>query len=237
MAGDRPDGGVLGGYHAALLPGRRVGPARRRRDARRRGKEVAPPMTTLWDTTGSAVVKELAAQRRPGGAVLSGVALTLVVVADESRVAEAEEAATAAAEQHPCRLLVVVRRQIDAPTPRLDAEVLIGGRLGPGESVVMRMYGRLALHAESVVLPLLAADAPVVAWWHAAPPEQLATDALSVFADRRITDSSIADEALAALRTRASDYAPGDTDLAWTRSTPWRSTLTSTLDSVAGRRS
>ena len=47
-------------------------------------------MTTLWDTTGSAVVKELAAQRRTGGAVLSGVALTLVVVADEARVAEAE---------------------------------------------------------------------------------------------------------------------------------------------------
>jgi glucose-6-phosphate dehydrogenase assembly protein OpcA len=193
-------------------------------------------VTTLWDTTGSAVVKELAAQRRTGGAVLSGVALTLIVVADESRVSEAEEAATHAAEMHPCRLLVVVRRQIEAPTPRLDAEVVIGGRLGPGEAVVMRMYGRLALHAESVVLPLLAADAPVVAWWHAAPPDQLATDALAVFADRRITDSSIADDPLAALKTRAVDYAPGDTDLAWTRSTAWRAILTSSLDSVSGRR-
>jgi glucose-6-phosphate dehydrogenase assembly protein OpcA len=193
-------------------------------------------VTTLWDTTGSAVVKELAAQRRTGGAVLSGVALTLVVVADEDRVAEAEEAATVAAEMHPCRLLVVVRRQIEAPTPRLDAEVLIGGRLGPGEAVVMRMYGRLGLHAESVVLPLLAADAPVVTWWHAAPPERMCTDALAVIADRRITDSSIAKDQMAALRTRAQDYAPGDTDLAWTRSTPWRATLTSTLDSVAGRR-
>ncbi|WP_324273260.1 hypothetical protein [Blastococcus brunescens] len=74
-------------------------------------------MTTLWDTTGSAVVKELAAQRRTGGAVLSGVALTLVVIADESRVTEAEEAATHAAEAHPCRLLVVVRRQLEAPAP------------------------------------------------------------------------------------------------------------------------
>ncbi|MCW2530831.1 MAG: opcA [Blastococcus sp.] len=193
-------------------------------------------MTTLWDTTGSAVVKELAAQRRTGGAVLSGVALTLIVVADESRVAEAEEAATHAAEMHPCRLLIVVRRQIEAPTPRLDAEVVIGGRLGPGEAVVMRMYGRLALHAESVVLPLLAADAPVVAWWHAAPPDQLATDALAVLADRRITDSSIADDPLAALKTRAVDYAPGDTDLAWTRSTSWRAILASSLDSVSGRR-
>ncbi len=193
-------------------------------------------MTTLWDTTGSAVVKELAAQRRTGGAVLSGVALTLVVVADESRVSDAEEAATHAAESHPCRLLVVVRRQIDAPAPRLDAEVLIGGRLGPGESVVMRMYGRLGLHAESVVLPLLAADAPVVTWWHAAPPDRLATDALSVFADRRITDSSIPEDSLAALRTRAEDFVPGDTDLTWTRCTPWRAILASTLDAVSGRR-
>ncbi|WP_336027492.1 glucose-6-phosphate dehydrogenase assembly protein OpcA [Geodermatophilus sp. FMUSA9-8] len=193
-------------------------------------------MTTLWDTTGSAVVKELAAQRRTGGAVLSGVALTLVVVADEARVAEAEEAAAGASEQHPCRILVVVRRQIDAPVPRLDAEVTIGGRLGPGEAVVMRMYGRLALHAESVVLPLLAADAPVVTWWHSDPPSRLTTDALAVIADRRITDSASAADQLAALRTRAQDYAPGDTDLAWTRATGWRATLTSALDSVHGRR-
>ena len=193
-------------------------------------------MTTLWDTTGSAVVKELAAQRRTGGAVMSGVALTLVVVADESRVVEAEQAATAAAEVHPCRLLIVVRRQIEAPVPRLDAEVQIGGRLGPGESVVMRMYGRLGLHAESVVLPLLAADAPVVTWWHEAPPEQIARDALGVIADRRITDSSMAPDPVASLHTRARHYAPGDTDIAWTRSTPWRATLASTLDSVSGRR-
>jgi glucose-6-phosphate dehydrogenase assembly protein OpcA len=189
-------------------------------------------VTTLWDTTGSAVVKELAAQRRTGGAVLSGVALTLVVVADEGRVAEAEEAATAAAEQHPCRLLIVVRRQIEAPTPRLDAEVLIGGRLGPGEAVVMRMYGRLALHAESVVLPLLAADAPVVTWWHGAPPDQLCTDALAVIADRRITDSAQTDDPMKTLRTRAEDYAPGDTDLAWTRITPWRTLVAGAFDST-----
>src|SRR4051794_41816874 len=111
-------------------------------------------MTTLWDTTGSAVVKELAAQRRTGGAVMSGVALTLVVVADESRVTEAEQAATAAAEVHPCRLLIVVRRQIEAPVPRLDAEVLIGGRLGPRGAAGMRMYGRVGVAAAAVGLPL-----------------------------------------------------------------------------------
>ena len=42
------------------------------------------------------------------------------------------------------------------------------------------MYGRLALHAESVTLPLLAPDAPVVTWWHGAPPERIAYDPLGV---------------------------------------------------------
>jgi hypothetical protein len=35
-------------------------------------------VTTLWDTTGTEVVKALAAERRSGGAVMSGLALTLV---------------------------------------------------------------------------------------------------------------------------------------------------------------
>lgn len=189
-------------------------------------------MTTLWDTTGTDVVKALSAERRVQGAVASGLVLTLVVVVDERRVAEAEVAATAAAAQHPCRVLVVVRRQIDSPQPRLDAEVQVGGRLGPNESVVMRMYGRLALHAESVVLPLLAPDAPVVTWWYGEPPELIAHDPLGVFADRRVTDTSLAPDPLAALRQRAADYAPGDTDLAWTRCTSWRGLIASAFDSL-----
>ena len=187
-------------------------------------------MTTLWDTTGGAVVRALVAERRTGGAVTSGNALTWVVVVDEQDVQEAEEAATIAASKHPMRLLMVVRRQIDAPVPRLDAEVLLGGRLGPGEAVVMRMYGRLALHAESVTLPLLAPDAPVVTWWHGAPPDRIAYDPLGVFAERRITDVWRSPDRVAALRQRAADFAMGDTDLAWTRITGWRAALASVYD-------
>ncbi|MCW2602851.1 MAG: Glucose-6-phosphate dehydrogenase subunit [Pseudonocardiales bacterium] len=189
-------------------------------------------MTTLWDTTGTAVVKALAAERRSGGAVTSGIALTLVLVVDEPQVAIAEAAASVAASKHPMRILIVIRRQVDAPTPRLDAEVLIGGRLGPGEAIVMRMYGRLALHAESVTLPLLAPDAPVVTWWYGAPPERIAFDPLGVFADRRITDAARADDPMAALQQRGSDFAAGDTDLAWTRITPWRALLASAFDTA-----
>jgi len=192
-------------------------------------------MTTLWDTTGSAVVKALSAERRSAGAVASGLALTVVVVVDESGVGAAEAAATTAASQHPCRLLIVVRRQPESPTPRLDAEVVIGGRLGPTEAVVMRMYGRLALHAESVALPLLAPDTPVLTWWYGEPPHLIANDPLGVFADRRVTDVTMAADPLAALAQRAEDYVSGDTDLSWTRTTPWRGLLASAFDGATGR--
>ncbi|MBA3234142.1 MAG: glucose-6-phosphate dehydrogenase assembly protein OpcA [Propionibacteriales bacterium] len=184
---------------------------------------------TLWDTNGAEIVKALASERRAAGALASGLALTLVVVTDEHNVAEAETAATAAAAAHPCRVLVVVRRRLDTDD-RLDAEVQVGGLLGANEAVVMRMYGRLTLHAESVVLPLLAPDAPVVTWWHETAPDRLAYDALGVLASRRVTDSATVDVPVKGLRRRAKDYAPGDTDLAWTRTTPWRSLLASAFD-------
>ncbi|PZM90505.1 MAG: glucose-6-phosphate dehydrogenase [Actinobacteria bacterium] len=191
-------------------------------------------MISLWDTTGTEVVQALAAERRSAGGVASGIALTLIVVVDEKRVREAEAAATVAAATHPCRLLVVVRSDIDRPD-RLDAEIVVGGRLGPCEAVVMRMSGRLALHAESVVMPLLVPDVPVVTWWHSEPPEEIATDFLGVVADRRITDCAQAPNPIAALRQRALDYHPGDTDLAWTRITPWRTLVASAFDTTEAR--
>jgi glucose-6-phosphate dehydrogenase assembly protein OpcA len=189
--------------------------------------------TTLWDTTGTEVVKALAAERRAAGALASGLALTLVGVVDEKRVREAEQAAAVAASAHPCRLVLVVRHSITADN-RLDAEVQIGGRLGSTEAVVMRMHGRLGLHAESVVLPLLAPDAPVVTWWFGVPPAEIATDALGVLANRRVTDCAQAPDPAAALTQRANDFVIGDTDLAWARCTPWRSLLASALDGMDG---
>ncbi|HXY45747.1 MAG TPA: glucose-6-phosphate dehydrogenase assembly protein OpcA [Acidimicrobiales bacterium] len=188
--------------------------------------------TTLWDTNGGDIMKALSAERRAGGAVASGLAVTFVTVVDEKNIGDAERAATIAAQAHPCRLLMVIRRQIDT-TDRLDAEVQVGGRLGPIEAVVMRMYGRLTLHSESVVLPLLAPDAPVVTWWHSTPPDRIATDALGVLAERRVTDCALGPDPMAALQGRAEDFAPGDTDLAWTRATPWRSLLASAFDASA----
>ncbi|WP_033340365.1 glucose-6-phosphate dehydrogenase assembly protein OpcA [Catenuloplanes japonicus] len=189
-------------------------------------------MIGLWDTTGNEVVKALAAERRSAGGVASGLALTLIAVVDEKRVREAEAAATIAAAAHPCRLLIVVRSDVESQRSRLDAEIVVGGRLGPAEAAVLRMYGRLALHAESVVMPLLAPDVPVVTWWHSEPPAQIANDFLGIVADRRITDSAQAPDPVAALRQRAEDYAPGDTDLTWTRITLWRTLVASAFDTT-----
>ncbi|HZN77069.1 MAG TPA: glucose-6-phosphate dehydrogenase assembly protein OpcA [Micromonosporaceae bacterium] len=191
-------------------------------------------MLALWDTTGTEVVRKLAAERRTSG-VASGLALTLVAATTEEHVRSTEEAATIAAEAHPCRLVVVVREStVDANSPsRLDAEIIMGGRLGPCEAVVMRMSGRLALHAESVVVPLLAPDVPVVTWWHGPPPVRIANDPLGVFADRRITDVAQSPDPVEELHRRADDYAPGDTDLAWTRITLWRTLLASAFDMLS----
>jgi glucose-6-phosphate dehydrogenase assembly protein OpcA len=188
----------------------------------------------LWDTTGTEVVHKLAAERRSAGGVASGLALTLVAVADERSVRTVEDAVTIAAAEHPCRLLIVTRALVNTPgvPDRLDAEIIVGGRLGPCEAVVMRMQGRLALHAESVVMPLLAPDAPVVTWWHGPPPDRIAYDPLGVVAERRVTDISQCADPIAALRARAEDFAPGDTDLAWTRITPWRSLIAGAFDTV-----
>jgi glucose-6-phosphate dehydrogenase assembly protein OpcA len=94
------------------------------------------------------------------------------------------------------------------------------------------MRGRLGQHAESVVIPLLAPDVPVVTWWHGIAPARIAYDPLGVVADRRITDAQQSPDPIGALRARAEDYAPGDTDLAWTRATAWRSSVASALDTT-----
>uniref|UniRef100_UPI003D73C6DA glucose-6-phosphate dehydrogenase assembly protein OpcA n=1 Tax=Actinacidiphila sp. bgisy167 TaxID=3413797 RepID=UPI003D73C6DA len=83
---------------------------------------------------------------------------------------------------------------------------------------------------ESVVLPLLLPDAPVVVWWPEDAPANPAEDPLGRLAARRITDAAATEDPVAALGLRAETYTPGDTDLAWTRITPWRSVLAAALD-------
>lgn len=188
----------------------------------------------LTDTTSSQVNAALVKARRAAGFPAVGMVLTLVIVTDEGNHYDALRAANDASREHPSRILVVVRRPGRSPRDRaraqLDAEVRIGGETGTGETVLLRLHGELAGHAYSVVLPLLLPDAPVVVWWPEDTPNNPAGDLLGTLAQRRITDAAATEDPVGALAERARTYAPGDTDLAWTRVTPWRSVLAAALD-------
>ncbi|MCF2530520.1 glucose-6-phosphate dehydrogenase assembly protein OpcA [Yinghuangia soli] len=186
-------------------------------------------MIDLTDTKSSAVNAALVEARHAIGSPALGMVLTLVIVTDESNQYDSMKAATEAAREHPSRILVVIGRPGADITPRLDAEVRVGD-VGAGETVVLRLHGELAEHAESVVLPLMLPDAPVVVWWPGKHPEHPSKDALGVLAQRRITDAVAAPRRPDWLEIRASGYTPGDTDLAWTRTTTWRSLLAAALD-------
>ncbi|MFE7890006.1 glucose-6-phosphate dehydrogenase assembly protein OpcA [Streptomyces sp. NPDC057412] len=188
----------------------------------------------LTDTTASKINKALVQGRRAIGTPAVGMVLTMVIVTDEENAYDSIKAAEEASHEHPSRTLVVIKRHARTPRDRtrshLDAEVRVGADAGTGETVVLRMYGEVSEHADSVVLPLLLPDAPVVVWWPVDAPENPAKDPLGALAQRRITDLYTSENPLADLEARARNYAPGDTDLAWTRLTPWRSMLAAALD-------
>ncbi|MET8770071.1 glucose-6-phosphate dehydrogenase assembly protein OpcA [Streptomyces sp. NPDC004658] len=188
----------------------------------------------LTDTTASKINKALVQGRRAIGTPAVGMVLTMVIVTDEENAYDSIKAAEEASHEHPSRTLVVIRRQArtlrDRTHSRLDAEVRVGSEAGTGETVVLRTYGEVSDHADSVVLPLLLPDAPVVVWWPVDAPEAPSKDPLGALAQRRITDLYAVDRPLEVLETRARTYAPGDTDLAWTRLTLWRSMLAAALD-------
>lgn len=188
----------------------------------------------LTDTTASKINKALVQGRRAIGTPAVGMVLTMVIVTDEENAYDSMKAAQKASHEHPSRTLVVIKRHTRNPRERhhshLNAEVRVGADAGTGETVVLRLYGEVCDHADSVVLPLLLPDAPVVVWWPVDAPDVPAKDPLGALAQRRITDLYAVESPLDVLEQRADSYAPGDTDLAWTRLTPWRSMLAAALD-------
>jgi glucose-6-phosphate dehydrogenase assembly protein OpcA len=186
-------------------------------------------MRRLDDTTAAKVAEAIDYERFLQGSSAVSRVLTLVIVADETTQADAVRAAAEAAREHPSRILVAIPRPGRGPA-RLDAEVMVGGADGLGELAELRLRGPLAHHVASVVLPLLVPDAPVVVWWPGQSPEVPAEDPVGRLAQRRITDAAASARPLKTLETRCRGYQDGDTDLAWTRLTPWRALLAANLD-------
>ncbi|HSF25943.1 MAG TPA: glucose-6-phosphate dehydrogenase assembly protein OpcA [Actinomycetes bacterium] len=183
----------------------------------------------LPSTTTAAVNKAMVELRESGGAVALGRVLTLVIVTADGEAEDAIRAANDASREHPCRVIVLVKGTRRGG-PRLDAQVRVGGDAGASEVIVLRVHGPLVDHGASVVIPLLLPDAPVVAWWPGEPPPNPVADPIGAMAHRRITDVAACHDPVRALEDRRASYVPGDTDLAWSRTTLWRGLLAAALD-------
>ncbi len=184
-------------------------------------------------TTTSQITEALMSERLSVGGGAMNMVLTLVIVTDEADHYDAVRAATEAGREHPSRVVALIRRDPEAD-PAIDAEIRRPGTSGPGEAVLLRLYGPLGEHPDSVLTPLLVPDAPVVVWWPGQGPTDPASDPVGRLAQRRITDALRAPDPVRDLLERVAHYRPGDTDLTWTRLTPWRSLLASAMDQPCG---
>ena len=227
LEGHRPARGVLGrARKPELYRAGEWGPKCADEMLARDGRVWRRPMTTiLWDTNGTEIVKTLAAERRAAGALASGLALTLVVVADEQQRRGGQRGRDHGGRRAP---VPAARRRPPQGRGRRPAR-----RRGPGRRPPRRQ--RVGRHAD--VRP--AHPARRVGRAAAA---RLGRPGRHLVARRGAGEAGLrrarrprrpgGSPTLRRRRTRsrrckrrAKDYAPGDTDLAWTRTTPWRALL------------
>lgn len=185
----------------------------------------------LPDTTVSKISRALVSVREEGGAVALGRVLTLVILTREGAMEEVIEAANDASREHPMRVIVLLIGDPDDSDPRLDAQIRVGGDAGASEVVTLRVVGEAGRsNLESLVTGLLLPDAPVVVWWPNTTPENISKTSIGRIAQRRITDAATKRDPSAFVAGLGDQYAPGDTDLSWTRLTRWREQLAAILD-------
>lgn len=189
----------------------------------------ANEMVELIDTTSSRIAAEFVRARTRAGSPAMGMVMTLVIVMAEDVTDNAMRAARDASHEHPARVLGIILGSSRGASS-INAQVGTGFGWG-GETALIRLKGEVVRHPESVVLPLLLPDSPVAVWWPADAPEDPARDPLGALAQRRITDAAAATRAKStAIHTQCATYSTGNTDLAWTRITPWRALLAASLD-------
>jgi glucose-6-phosphate dehydrogenase assembly protein OpcA len=191
-------------------------------------------MIELTETTSSAIAAEFVRARRRAGSPAMGMVMTLVFVVDEEDAEDTMRAARSASREHPARVIGLILGD-GRGAARVDAQVGIGSGW-TGETAMIRLRGEVTKHPESVVLPLLLPDSPVVVWWPSDAPDNPGEDPLGKLARRRITDAAAVPRNKArAMLTQCRSYTPGNTDLAWTRVTSWRGLLAAALDQDPGK--
>lgn len=185
-------------------------------------------IVTLPDTTTRDVSTALL-EARENYSLATGRVLTLLVAAHaEDDVASILETVRGATMEHPARVIVLLLDG-DSEHTWVDAEVLVAADAGASEMVVMTLHGELTKHLDAVVTPLLLPDTPIVAWWPTTVPDIPAEAELGNIAHRRITNAwrTMGAECVDQL---AKAYVPGDSDMMWSKITPWRGVVASAFD-------
>ncbi|MBI1792179.1 MAG: glucose-6-phosphate dehydrogenase assembly protein OpcA [Acidobacteria bacterium] len=172
----------------------------------------------------------LAQEHEPSTGVLRACAMTLVVLAEaEEDPAGVGETLAALMRDHPSRAIVV---RVDGAGQPLSARVLAQCWMPFGsrqqiccEQIEISATEQALTEVAAVVLPLTAADLPVILWCRI--PRLVASPGFSEFArlaTKTIVDSAAAPDPRIALRQVAGLIAGGQllADLPWTRLTRWR---------------
>ncbi|PJM74293.1 OpcA protein [Bifidobacterium primatium] len=187
----------------------------------------------LPNTTTSAISRKIEELHEERGEAAQSRVLTLLVETYTEELENSLETANAASREHPCRVIVIVKhaRPADAEEgSTLDAQIRFGADAGAGEIIVLKPADELIRHLDTLVIPLLVPDAPVVAWWPTKAPENPSVNAIGRMARSRITDATRAPNPEAAFTALRAHYSPQDVDMSWTRLTIWRALLVSMLD-------
>ncbi len=161
----------------------------------------------LEKTNSARIARALVKARVAAGSPAMDMAFTLLVVTDDENVAEALKTATTLSREHPSRVIGVILGD-GRGAAELNAKVRVGEN-SSGESILLRISGELTKHAESVVLPLLLPDSPIVVWWPGKPPTNPSEDAIGKLAQRRLTDAEATDSPIRSLKAVARKYVTG----------------------------
>ncbi|HKI90857.1 MAG TPA: glucose-6-phosphate dehydrogenase assembly protein OpcA [Gaiellaceae bacterium] len=209
----------------------------------------APVETETWTSEGvllsdvEAALGRLRVESSPAGSPpnLRTSVMTHLAWVPEPWLERARAALAGMAERHPSRTVLLVPEP-DSGLDRIDAEVSLLTYAVPdvdrnvcSEVIELRLHGPRAKAPASVVQPLLVSDLPVFLRWRGEPPwGSPELDQLVGVTDRLIVDSTEWDD-LPHAYTHLAELFPraATSDIAWDRTSRWRTLLASLWPGIA----
>ncbi|HJD88442.1 MAG TPA: glucose-6-phosphate dehydrogenase assembly protein OpcA [Bifidobacterium animalis] len=190
---------------------------------------------TLTDTQTDEISAKIDELHEERGEAALGRVLTLVVATDEKNLESSLCIANEASRDHPCRVIAICpsHREMTEPESErtyLDAELRVGADAGAGEIIILRPRGGLTHHLDTLVIPLLLPDTPMVVWWPTEAPANPSHDLLGQMAHTRITDAYRSSNPQRTIEDLRRNWSSKNVDLSWTRLTLWRAVLASMVD-------